>query len=144
MQEMPLLIHKPVEPHRSVHQVPDPLMAPRYADDANRNPILNISIRFRHELHYRIPAVSELYGSVLLRRARCGFEVRSVDARVREGLFATQEASTLDMPEGGLVGEFLGQGSAETEGGLVDGVGLGGAREVDVRGVVAMEMGIVG
>lgn len=70
--------------------------------------------------------------------------MRSVDARVREGLFATQEASTLDMPEGGLVGEFLGEGFAETEGGLVDGVCLGGAWEAYIRGVVAMEMGIVG
>lgn len=48
--------------------------------------------------------------------------MRGVDASVREGLFAAQEAGALDVPEGGLVGEYLGQGFAEGVDGPVDGV----------------------
>lgn len=112
-------------------------MAPRDADDSHRD-ILPADVGVGYKLRYLSPATSETHGFVLQRRARCGFEVCGIDARVREGLFAAQEAGALDVPEGGLVGEYLGEGFAKGEGGLGDGV------RGDVGRVVVLEVGGVG
>lgn len=59
-------------------------------------------------------------------------------------MLTAEEAGALDGAEGGVVGEFLGEGGVEGEGGMGEDVWVDGGRGVDVCGFVVLEVGVVG